>query len=344
MQHIFEIHDYDEHFLEQFTSQSIPIYDLWSIRPLQNEQRELISGTSEETDKFRSFINEHAGKDFPHPLVIVIGNAEKSNPNNMSNTTKRYFKLKFEKFKGNDLGTPLPFNYPQNYPTGKEQMMPLSFSGHGQKQQQIAGMQGVSYTDIQGIVDRNVSDATRSIRAEYEESSAKREADSIKRIAELEMKMEFYKLEMKAKELEKREEKLEKELEGFAQEKVEGLGTVKEYTKTIAGGLIEVGKTAFGLEDSKYEKQKQEKKSERKEENLKGNVETTDFEDEGFVEKETQGKQFDNLIETINNLSEDQKYDLLDVLMPEEVKEIKEDEIQTKKTEDNEEIPSDNND
>ena len=97
MQHIFDIHDYDESFLEQFTSQSIPIYSLWSIRPLQNEQRELISGTSEDIDKFRDFINDHASKEYPHPLVIVIGNAEKSNPTNMSNTSKHYFKIKFEK-------------------------------------------------------------------------------------------------------------------------------------------------------------------------------------------------------------------------------------------------------
>jgi len=98
MQNIFDIHDYDEGFLERFTSQTIPIYDLWSVRPLQNEQKELISGGSDDADKFRDFIIDHSNQEFPHPLVIVIGNAEKTNTDRMSNTSKKYFKLKFEKF------------------------------------------------------------------------------------------------------------------------------------------------------------------------------------------------------------------------------------------------------
>lgn len=320
MQHIFDIHDYDESFLEQFTSQSIPIYGLWSIRPLQNEQRELIAGTSEEVEKFKNFINDHASKEFPHPLVIVIGNAEKSNPNNMSNTTKKYFKLKFEKFKGNDLGSPLPFNYPQNNPSENQQMTPVGFAGFGQRQNN-GGMQGVSYNDIQGIVDRNVSDATRSIKAEYEEVSAKREAEAIKKFAELEMKMEFYKLDMREREIAEKERRLQNDMDELEQKKAEGLGSIKDYTKTIAGGLLEVGKTAFGIEDKDIHKPKETEKS--KESNLKGGASSTNFDDDGFVEtgaeNTNQSNQFKDLLGVISNLSEDQKYVLLDVLMPEDI-------------------------
>ncbi len=341
MQNIFDIHDYDESFLEQFTSQSIPIYSLWSIRPLQNEQRELISGSSEDIEKFRNFINDHASKEYPHPLVIVIGNAEKSNPDNMSNTSKHYFKIKFDKFKGNDLGSPLPFNYENKYPTGNEQMVPLGFAGLGQRNNQ-AGMPGVSYTDIQGIIDRNVSDATRSIKAQYEESSAKREADAIKKFAELEMKMELYKLDMREREISDKERKLQEEMDDLEQRKAEGLGSIKDYTKTIAGGLLEVGKTAFGIEDKDIHKPKESTKP--KESDLKGSPESSSFDDtddDGFVEtnhnNDNQSDQFENLLGAISNLSEDQKYALLDVLMPDEIetKSDPEPSTQTQSTNDN---------
>ena len=325
MQHIFDIHDYDENFLEQFTSQSIPIFGLWSIRPLQNEQRELISGTSDEVDKFRNFITDHANKDYPHPLVIVIGNAEKSNPNNMSNTSKRYFKIKFDKYKGTDLGSPLAIGYPQKYEQGKEQIIPLGLAGLGQRNSQPGiGMQGVSYQDIQGIVDRNVADATRSIKAQYEEASAKREAEAMKKFAELEMRMELNKLDMREREIAEKERRLQEEMDDLEQRKLEGLGSVKEYTKTIAGGLLEVGKTAFGIDD-KYDTKSNSKE---KSDNLKGRSDAADFDDDGFVEKGNHSNsQFENLLGAIRNLDEDQKYALLDVLMPEEIQEETEQEV-----------------
>jgi len=320
MQNIFDIHDYDESFLEQFTSQSIPIYSLWSIRPLQNDQNEIISGTSEEVEKFRDFINDHASKEYPHPLVIVIGNAEKSNPNNMSHTSKNYFKIKFDKFKGTDLGKPLPFGFESKYQTGNEQMVPLGFAGLGQRNNQ-GGMPGISYTDIQGIVDRNVSDASRSIKAQYEESSAKREADVIKKFAELEMKMELYKLDMREREISNKERKLQEDMDDLEERKAEGLGSIKEYTKTIAGGLLEVGKTAFGIEDKDIHKPKETKKENGSD--LKGSSGRSNFDDDGFVETEVENNnksnQFEDLLGMITNLSEDQKYALLDVLMPDDI-------------------------
>ncbi len=358
---IFDIHDYDEYFLEQFVTQTLPIYDLWSIRPLQNEIKVLASGTSKDANKFKDFFSDHVNNDFPHPILIVIGNAEKNNPNNMINNKRNYFKLQFNKYTGNDIGTPLHLPYHSNYQAGNEQMIPLNLPGYGPKQQLGGGMQGVSYNDIQGIVDRNVTDATRSIKAEYEELAAKREVDSIKRIAELETKMELHKLDMRARDIEEKERKLQEELDDYEMKKAEGLGSIKEYTKTIAGGLLEVGKTAFGIED-KYEK-KPDKKTEKEE--LKGSPEkTTSFDDNEFTEKKQEKKsddQFENLLGVISNLNPDQKYALLDVLMPEDMqdeekkepKEKVEEKIEEKaeennnqqieKTETNEEVQSDSN-
>ncbi len=358
MQQIFDIHDYDEHFLEQFTSHLIPIYDLWSIRPLQNEQKELISGSSEEVEKFRNFIIDHTNKDYPHPLIIVIGNAEKGNSRNMSNTTKRYFKIKFEKFKGNDLGSPLALGYSQPYTNGSEQMIPLGFMGNMQRPMMNNGMQGFSLGDIQGIIDRNVNDAARSIKAEYEELSAKREVESIKRIAELETKMELHKLEIREKEIEAKEQQLQEDIEAFEEKRLEGLGTVKDYTKTIASGLMELGKTAFGLDnlDSKKKDKTDKNKTDKsgKDQNL-GGTRSTSFDDEGFTENKSQNKEeksennsnnnksnnnteqpnnknnndaFETLLEVVKNLNEEQKCTLMNVLIPEEEEIQKENNIE----------------
>lgn len=329
MQHIFDIHDYDENFAERFCSHTIPIYDLWSVRPLQNQMKEIISGSSEEIEKFRNFLTDHANKDYPHELVIVIGNAEKSNPGNMLNSTKKYFKLKFDKFKGNDLGQPLFLGSVTAHPTGQEQLMPLSFSGFPTRQQN--GVGGLSYQDLQGIIDKNVSDATRSIKAEYDEISAKRETDSIKRIAELEMKMELYKLELRAKEIEEKERKLLEELEEFEERKAEGLGNVKEYTKTIAGGLLELGKSALGLSEADDLLRKTSKKKVGEAINSATNLRGTSagFDDDGFKsksEKEDDNEiAFGQLLDVVKGLSVEQRMQLMDVLIPEEEQEENED-------------------
>lgn len=336
MQHIFDIHDYDENFIEQFCSHTIPIYDLWSIRPLENQQKEILTGSSGDADKFRSFISDHANKDYPHPIVIIVGNAESSNPKNILNNTRRYFKLKFDKYKGNDLGSPLPMGYaPALYPNAAEQMIPLSFSNAKTKnpsEMLFSGLpnQGMSYSEIQGIIDRNVTDATRSIKAEYEELSAKREAESIKRLAELETKMELYKLDLKASEIQEKERSLNQQIELFEKQKLEGLGSVKDYTKTIASGLLELGKSAFGIQDSK--KINTDSKSKTDKVDLKG---TSGFDDDGFYEAKIENNipkennSFNNLLESLKTLSQDQKYLLLDVLMPDDT----EDEIQNQNQE-----------
>lgn len=358
MQHIFDIHDYDENFAERFCNHTIPIYDLWSVRPLQNQMKEIISGTSEETEKFRNFLIDHANKDYPHELIIVIGNGEKSNPGNMLNSTKKYFKLRFDKFKGNDLGQPLYLGSAP-YPTGQEQMMPLSFPGFPSRPQagnsNFGGIAGLSYQDLQGIIDKNVSDATRSIKAEYDEISAKRETDSIKRIAELEMRMELYKLELRAKEIEEKERKLLQELEEFEERKAEGLGTVKEYTKSIAGGLFELGKSAFGLDEADKIVKKSFKKNDLG--SAKNDTKASEpiIDDDDFAESPEQQKSksnisFDELIGAISNMTDEQKMYLMDVLIPEdEIEEEKQtseqtNEIVTKKAEEDENIQISDND
>ena len=370
MHSILDIHDYDEGFLERFTSQTIPIYDLWSIRPLQNEQKELISGGSNDADKFRDFITDHSNQEFPHPVVIVIGNAEKTNTDRMSNTSKKYFKLKFEKFKGNDLGTPLTLSgTPQQlYPTNDTP--PMAFNGMGMnKANSNNPMQGFSLGDIHGIIDRNVADATRSIKAEYQEQAALREADSIKRMAELETKMEMYKLDIRAKEVESREQELRKELEELERKKAEGLGTVKDYTKTIAGGLFELGKSAFGIDDIKDKTELDSNVKTESKSNL-GSTSLIDDDDNGFEEVSTKKttelepeNNLDIVLQGIANLDEEQKMALLDALIPEEKNSpqisqidadkktstkksedsVQKSEISTQKSEDSKQITENNN-
>jgi hypothetical protein len=324
MRSIFDIHDYDEHFLEQFTSQTIPIYDLWSVRPLQNDQKEIVAGTSDEVDKFRNFIDDHSNQDFPHPLVIVVGNAEKSNTDRMSNTSKRYFKLKFEKFKGNDLGQPLTISGAQPQPYPQNEYMPMMFNGTtpASNKNLQTPMPGFSLGEIHNIIDRNVADATRTIKAEYEEQSARREADNIKRLAELETRMEMYKLELRARELERKEQELNGLIEELEQKQLEGMGTVKDYTKTIAGGLMELGKTAFGLDDRHSSDSLKTKPSDSSSKNTKpsnslGNTIT----DDGFSEVSANNKNsddsLDQILQGIAHLDDQQKEALLDALLSE---------------------------
>lgn len=345
MQNTFDIHDFDDHFIDQFISQTIPIYDLWSIRPLQNQNKILISGTSNDAESFREFMSDHSLKEYPHPLAIIVGNSEKGEMTKILNTSKKFFKVKFDKFKGNDLGTPLEFNF-GNGQVESSQIMRNNFQNFGARPQ-LGGIPqpGMSYTEIQGIIDRNVSDATRSIKAEYEEMSAKREVDSIKRMAELETKMELYKLEMRAREIEEKERKFQDEMEAFYAEKSEGLGSVKDYTKTIASGLFELGKTAFGIDDfiKKDKEETNKKQSETKD--LKGSTNSDFDDDDGFTvkdqEQNSNDNAFGNLLEAISNLNEEQKFQLLNVLIPEENDEIEEDKdfnTNDVKTKENEEL------
>ncbi len=107
MKSIIDVHDYDEHFLQQFISNILPVYEIWSIRYLQPKSKDLVAGRDKDAELFQNFIEDHSSKDYPHPLIIVLGNTEKNNKNHMSNFNKKYFKIQFENFKSNDIGTPL---------------------------------------------------------------------------------------------------------------------------------------------------------------------------------------------------------------------------------------------
>ncbi len=195
-------------------------------------------------------------------------------------------------------------------------------------------LQGFSLGEIHGIIDRNVADATRSIKAEYQEQAALREAESIKRMAELETRMEMYKLDMRAKDVENKELDLRRELDEFERKKTEGLGTVKDYTKTIAGGIFEFGKSAFGLDDKEIEPSTKEVKTETKSSDLG----TTNLDDEGFTEvytkSNTEEKSENNLdivLQGIANLDEEQKMALLEAIIPQEIEQV-ESKNETKET------------
>jgi hypothetical protein len=237
----------------------------------------------------------------------------------MLNSTKKYFKIQFDKYKGNDLGQPLLFGVQQNNPTGNEQFLPFGYGINPQMNKGIHGFGGMSMNEIQGVIDRNVSDATRSIRAEYEEMVAKREADSIRRITELEMRMEIYKLELRAKELENKEKKIREELLDFEIKKAEGLGNVREYTKTIAGGLFELGKSAFGLDDVVPKKKSKEKVQEEEQTQYKTPHNTQSNSVSGFTEKQETAKDkvsgLSDIKGMLKNMSDDEKYELMDIIM-----------------------------
>jgi len=100
---------------------------------------------------------------------------------------------------------------------------------------------------------------------------------------------------------------------------------VKEYTKTIAGGLLEFGKAALGLDGMGNLSKKSEKKPESsssKSPNLSGSI-REEPEEDGFTEsgsKKPEGKEaFLQLLDVVKGLSDDQKMQLMDVLIPEDM-------------------------
>ena len=323
----FDIHDFNDDFMTQITKQVIPYYDLWSIMPLQNETKELLRGTSEEVEKFKEFMNKHSSEEYPVALKITIASGEKANPGIMMNTTRKYYKVKFDKYKGSSIEQPLVLNGFHPYAVQPEQFNPMGIGPRNPM-----GFGGFSLSDLQGIIDKNVSDATKSIRAEYAEEAAKREADSIKRITELEMKMELYKLDLRAREIEAKEQRLYDEIDELEARKAEGLGTVKDYTKTIAGGLLEFGKAALGLDGLGNMNKKTEKQpagNTTKEPGLSGSR-RHEIEDDGFTESGSQSRTasevepggneaFVQLLDVVKGLSDDQKMQLMDVLIPEDI-------------------------
>jgi len=323
----YDIHDYEESLLDKFSTQITDYFDLWNITALHNDTKVLASGNSADVEKFREFINNHCAKDQPAALKITIGNSEKNIPGKMKNNGRMYYKVKFDLYKGIPEERPLVLNGFHPYSGQVEQFNPMGIGPRNPM-----GFGGFSLSDLQGIIDKNVSDATKSIRAEYAEEAAKREADSIKRITELEMKMELYKLDLRAREIEAKEQRLYDEIDELEARKAEGLGTVKEYTKTIAGGLLEFGKAALGLDGMGNLTKKSEKKPENsssKSPNLSGSI-REEPEEDGFTESGSKSRTasgvepggneaFLQLLDVVKGLSDDQKMQLMDVLIPEDM-------------------------
>jgi hypothetical protein len=134
--------------------------------------------------------------------------------------------------------------------------------------------------------------------------------------------MEMYKLELRARELERKEQELNGLIEELEQKQLEGMGTVKDYTKTIAGGLMELGKTAFGLDDRHSSDSLKTKPSDSSSKNTKpsnslGNTIT----DDGFSEVSANNKNsddsLDQILQGIAHLDDQQKEALLDALLSE---------------------------
>ena len=113
MQNINDILYYNEDFIERITSELFSIHALWSIRPLDNLRKELISGTANEIEKFSNFIYKHIEREYPFALHIYIGNAEKNYPSIMLHKNRISVKVKFDQLFPNYIGTPLILpNYP----------------------------------------------------------------------------------------------------------------------------------------------------------------------------------------------------------------------------------------
>ncbi|MBN2683500.1 MAG: hypothetical protein JXR58_13480 [Bacteroidales bacterium] len=107
MKNIIDIQFYSEDFLDKMIREIISFYELWSIRPLQNEKKVLCSGTSSHHELFTEFMKSHAEKEYPVDLLVYVGNGEKKYPLIMLNKTKKAIKVKFEHMQPGSIGTPL---------------------------------------------------------------------------------------------------------------------------------------------------------------------------------------------------------------------------------------------
>ena len=343
MQNVFEIQDYDENFRDIFINQVVPNFDLWSVRPLMNEKRVLIDGTNSETEKLIDFFHNQSESNFPIDVLILLGNREKNDPTIMLNTGRKYFKIRFNKNVNGELGTPghLLFDLKPNY-NDHWNMLQSGFRGLGTQNENYPQV------DIQGIIEN----VTRSLRAEYDEIAAKKESEALKRHNELERKFEAYKLAVQEQALNERKRALDEQAqelqllhEELEAKKLEGLGTVKDYTKVIAGGLFEMGKTWLGLDIGKNDED-EDKSSKPKAPNSKekedelSNVKTKykyDDDDGGFElvkkddlqEEQFQKKNENTLQENIaiikgilKDLPADVKLELLNDFIPDDDEEF----------------------
>ena len=111
MKNIVDIQYYTEEFIERIISEILSIYDLWSIHPLENLRKELISGSYSDVENFSDFIYNHSNQDYPFNLLIFVGNGEKNYPTIMFNKTKKVIKIRFDHIYPNSIGRPLILPY-----------------------------------------------------------------------------------------------------------------------------------------------------------------------------------------------------------------------------------------
>jgi len=346
----YDIHDYDEDFLERFIHQILPVYDLWSIRALRNDQKIIIDGSAKDTQKISDFLQDESSKQYPMDLLIILGTAEKGNPKLMLTRKRAYFKIRFDKNHNNEIGSPGFLDSSQRYSYNDQlQMFRTGISGIGN---QFGNNQ---MSSMKGIIDMQVGEAVRAVRTEYDEIVLRKESEAIKRHAELESKFEAYKLAVleqalnaRHQELDEREQRLSMMHEEIEAKRLEGLGTVKDYTKVIAGGLFEVGKAWLGLDFGKNDDDEEVKSSKTKAQNSKEkeekNEDLSNTQDESkkkssgfeefnrYDEPEIKHHQLKGVLDIemilagIKSLSVDEKMLLLDALMPEEEEENTENE------------------
>jgi hypothetical protein len=240
----------------------------------------------------------------------------------MATRTKIYFKLKFDQYSGNDLGKSAVLS--GNIQSPNQNIQAFGSLGNNRG---LAGHQVGNFTlqDLQGIIDRNVADSSRSLRAEYDEKDAKREIESLKRIAELEMKMELNKLELrenelreKQRKLEEKEQRLSAELSELETKREEGLGSVKDYSKAIAGGVLELGKAYLGLDKEEPPKKKGLGDVDQAKKRPSSLMDDDDFTESDSEYDEVQSPNLSNTLASYAKMSEEEKYEFLQNIFPEE--------------------------
>jgi len=96
MKNIIGILNYNEDFVEKVTKEIFPIYELWSIRALDNLSNILATGNTKDIARFSDFIKEHADNDEPFELVIYVGYGWKNYPTIMLNSTVKALKVSFD--------------------------------------------------------------------------------------------------------------------------------------------------------------------------------------------------------------------------------------------------------
>ncbi|PLW99921.1 MAG: hypothetical protein C0594_16415 [Marinilabiliales bacterium] len=106
MKNVQKLHTYTDKLLNRIVTNMLPFYDLWSIRSLENQRYEYISGNCNETEKFSQFISEYSNGDNPQNVLLVLGNSEKNYPTVMLNTSKKYMSIRFMN-NSDYLGEPL---------------------------------------------------------------------------------------------------------------------------------------------------------------------------------------------------------------------------------------------